>query len=682
MGNEKRKIAILLSLAFAIFLTFLPSLSAPFHLEDKKVLLSTPATHDLFKIEGITLSLSRPLFYLSLVLDWRLWGNNPFWFRLTNLILHIAVALLLFDVLRRLFTTTWVFPALASALFALHPTMTESVFYLSGRSDVLSALFCLLSLDLYLILRKGEKVKLVLYSLSLISFVLAVLAKETALTLPLLLLAFEWLKGEEDKKSRFSLTLPFFIVVAIISATLLLSTKAHFGFPNYREHIYYQSAILARYLFVAIIPINLTIGHIVLTSWQALGISIPSLFLSFVVFLTFYLVGKSKARLGFLWVLIALTTSLLIPLKDQPTDKNLYFATMGIGLVIASGFERAFEINRKTAWGLVTTMVICFATAIAHRNSLWSSEERLWRDAIRKLPEGATAYNHLCALMMEKGELDKAWRLLEMALLEAPNDAQTHYQRGVILAKRGDWELASSEFATARELNPDMTDAFLAQAEMEVKLRREENARQLLETVLKREPDSLKAILLLAEIAMRQGSYDESESLFKRALALDPHNYDATLGMGLLSAQRNNFEESRKWLKQAVELDPSRPEAHEALGKVSANTGDWNEAIARLTKAIESSPEDAELYGELGKAYMKIKNWEEARKAFIKQMQLKPTDPEPLLRLAELEEARGNTRDAIRLYNRALMLDKKGRYKATLQQILKKLKEEKKELPL
>lgn len=681
MKKEKRKIAILLSLAFAIFLTFLPSLFAPFHLEDKKVLLSTPATHDLFKTEGITFLFSRPLFYLSLALDWKLWRNNPFWFHLTNIVLHIAVALALLDALRRLFASSWLFPTLASAFFALHPMMTATVSSIWGRSTVLSSLFYLLSLDLYLISRKSEKLKLVPYSLSFISFVLAVLAKETALTLPLLLLAFEWLKRAEERKSRFLLTAPFFATVAIISAMLFIISSAHFRFQNYHEHISYQTTMIAKYLSLAFLPINLTTDYLVPSSYSFATLLLIIIFL-IILFLTFYLLGKPKACFVVLWLFIALSPLLLIPLKDQPTGKNLYFAMMGVGMVIAGGFERAFEINRKTAWGLAIAMVICLAISTVHRNSLWSSEEKLWRDAIKKSPESASAYNNLCALMIEKGELDKAWRLLELALRRAPNDAQIHYQRGVIFAKRGDWELASYEFATARELNPDMTDAFLAQAEMELKMRRGESARQLLETVLKREPDSLKAILLLAEITRQRGSYDEAESLFKRALALDPHNYDAILGMGLLSAQRNNTEESRKWLDEAIELDPSRPEAHEVLGKLSANSGDWNEAITRLLKAIETSPDNAELYGELGKAYMKMKNWEEARKAFIKQMQLNPTDAEPLLRLAELEEARGNTRDAIRLYNRALMLDKKGRYKATVQQILKKLKEEKKGPPL
>lgn len=681
IGTKKGEYIPLTLLGTIIFSAFTQALTSPFHFEDKKVLLSLTALYDLSNIKEIFFldkAFSRPLFYLSLALDWKLWGNNPFWFHLTNILLHTTVAIVFFDVLKRLLKGGRLFAALGCAYFALHPTVTESVAYIWGRSNVLSALFWLLSFDFYLVSRKGEKVKFAPYCLSFIFFLSAVLAKESAAILAALLLVIEYLEHAQKKRNRFLLTVPFLAVMVLMIITKIFFTEGiAFSFSDYFTHLFRQSVILAKYIFLALFPINLTIDHFVPDSFSPFAVFPSITLLLLLIFTALYSLKTSKAALGVIWFFVALVPFALIPLKEPMAERNLYFAMMGFGLFFASVFKRAFEIRRKTALSLAILTALLLALGCATRNSLWSSEEKLWRDAVRKSPDNARGYNHLCSLMIEKGDLDEAQRLVECALRRAPHYAEAHYNRGVIAAKRGDWELASHEFASARSYNAEMTEALIAQAEMELKLGREDNAVQMLETVLKREPESVKALSLLAEALIQRGKLDKAESFFKKALSLRPTDCDVLLGMGLVELQRNNTTESRNWLEQAVSLCPSRAEIHEALGRLSVVSGDLDEAAARLLRAIESAPNNAELYGELGIVYMKMKNWEEAKKAFVKQMQLKPGDAEPLLRLASLEEARGNTQDAIRLYNRALMLDKKGRYKATLEQILKKLKERK-----
>lgn len=678
---KKEKYTGVFLITITIFLTFLAFLSTPFQFDDKKALFFYTSFHDLSKTKETVLIdeiFLHPLFYFSLTIDWKLWGNKPFWFYQTNIILHVAVALVCFDVLKRLLNNSWIFPAFGSAYFALHPLVIDNITSIVGRYYILSALLWISAFDFYIKAREQNKTK-IYYLISIFLFVLSAPGNGTAIILPALLLVFEWLIGKE--KSRFLLTVPFFVAVTgIIAGWHFLSNNPNFHIKNYFGNFWLPLFMIAKYLYLVLFPANLTVDTFPL-SFRNTGILLPSTFLILVILTSaFYVLGKSKTTFGIFWFFLALVPSLLLPLKEPMLKKSIYFALIGFGFFSASIFQFFFNKKKKSGKILATTMLVCLAFGTISRRFSWSSEEKLWRDAIRKSPDNAVGYNHLGAIMMEKGDLNEAWRLTEAALRREPYSAQAHYNKGLISSQKGDWELASHEFALAHTYNPEMTDAFIAQAEVEIKLHREDNAIPLLETVIRREPNSVKALLLLGKAAKRQEQLDEAQKLFEKVLSLEPNNYDALLGMGLLEIQRNNIAESKKWLEQAVEIDPSRAEANEALIRLSVISGDWNEAVTRLLKAINASPDDPELYRELGTIYMKMKNWEEARKAFTKQMQLKPGDAEPLLLLARLEESRGNSRAAIQFYNRALMLDKKGRYKATVEQILRKLKEEKKNI--
>jgi len=127
----------------------------------------------------------RPLVSLSFMADFSLWVLNPWGYHLTNVTLHVANSILTYFLMR-----VYVFPAtalMASVLFAVHPIHTESVTYISGRGDLLMAFFLLSGVIVFL---KSERYRSwPLYIASLPLFFLALLAKETAVIVPLLLIA-------------------------------------------------------------------------------------------------------------------------------------------------------------------------------------------------------------------------------------------------------------------------------------------------------------------------------------------------------------------------------------------------------------------------------------------------------------------------------------------------------------
>lgn len=135
----------------------------------------------------------RPLFIFSYIVDSRFWGAHPFGYHLTNVILHGVNSWLVFRLGRALFSDVRVrignrVSLAAAVLFLFHPSHTEAVSWISGRADLIATLFVLLSLWAYLAFAKQRHTLLLMAAL--LSFSLALLAKESAICLPFIVLVF------------------------------------------------------------------------------------------------------------------------------------------------------------------------------------------------------------------------------------------------------------------------------------------------------------------------------------------------------------------------------------------------------------------------------------------------------------------------------------------------------------
>ena len=130
-----------------------------------------------------------PLTWLSFMLDNHLFGSEPGWYHLTNLLLHIANTLLLFSVLKKMTGAFWQ-SAFVAALFALHPLHVESVAWVAQRKDVLSTFFWFLTMAAYLGYVKRRSIGW--YLLTLLVFALGLMAKPMLVTLPFVLLLLDY----------------------------------------------------------------------------------------------------------------------------------------------------------------------------------------------------------------------------------------------------------------------------------------------------------------------------------------------------------------------------------------------------------------------------------------------------------------------------------------------------------
>ncbi|MBN1325453.1 hypothetical protein JW977_00520 [Candidatus Falkowbacteria bacterium] len=159
----------------------------------------------------------RPIVNLVFWINYKISGLNPLPFHLFSLVFHIGVCYLIYLLCLLIFEDSKEknrIAILASVIFSILPNHSEPVIWIAAIGDPICAFFYVLSLYLYLLFRKNNRLYFIIFSL--LSFIIALLAKEMAVTLPLLILVFEIFSCHEKKKlkmkSLFLDILPFWLL--------------------------------------------------------------------------------------------------------------------------------------------------------------------------------------------------------------------------------------------------------------------------------------------------------------------------------------------------------------------------------------------------------------------------------------------------------------------------------------
>ncbi len=235
--------------------------------DDPQYILNNPLIRG-FSVENLQKILSQPYFgnyapvsLLSYALDANLWGLNPDAFHVHNVLLHLGCVIALYFVLGQLgFKALPCY--LVVLLFAVHPTNVESVSWASERKNLLSALFFLLSFGQYI--RYTRQRSRPPYLLSLLFFILSILAKAGTIVTPLLFVAFDYLiRRERLREIRWVEKAPFFLL-ALGHIYLSLHAASQGG----SLHSYYQGSpwlsvldsgrLVGQYLALLLWPVGLT----------------------------------------------------------------------------------------------------------------------------------------------------------------------------------------------------------------------------------------------------------------------------------------------------------------------------------------------------------------------------------------------------------------------------------------
>jgi tetratricopeptide (TPR) repeat protein len=424
------------------------------------------------------------------MLDFYIFGLRPWGFHLTKILFHMGSSLIVFLMATMLIsrygekntgteTSKQYIPFAAALLFATHPIHTEAVL---GITEVSLAFFYFLSFYLYV--RADVRGRGVPAS-SLVFFFLAALSKETALTLPVLLFAYDYSFKRDSvfrpKPETIYLLvkryLPYLVLAGIY---LILRTYAIGGFTQARAHAelsvyeYFINVfpLFIQYLGKLILPVNLNAAYVFhpihsLLEWR--GIMGFVITLCFIVAL--YLV-RNRNRVAFfslLWMVIPLLPVLYIPALGEHTfaERYLYLPSVGFVIIVSLGLSvrnnRNILVRRNigtVAFAIVVVITVLYSLGTIKRNPAWKDDFTLWSDTARKSPDNHIPHYNLGFLYDSQGLLDKAIEEYKAAIRLNPDYARAHTNLGFVYSKQGRIDEAIEEYRSAIRLDPNAEKAY------------------------------------------------------------------------------------------------------------------------------------------------------------------------------------------------------------------------------
>ncbi|MDD5103203.1 MAG: tetratricopeptide repeat protein [Candidatus Peribacteraceae bacterium] len=534
-----------------------------------------------------------PLTFVSYQLEAALFGVHPFVFHLTNLLLHIGTALLVFAVIRRLAARH--FPADAfligyfcALVFALHPLNTEAVVWAAARKDVLSAFFFCAALLFFLRFRTDLRRRT--YVWSVVFFLLALLSKVSVLMFPFILLLVDAAEGREGFRTGWKEKMPFFGLSLLFGLIALFGKQTQLTSLSLFEKGLLACKATVFYLRAIFWPAGLTIFH---PQEMPIALSRPDLWappLVVLAMLAVALVCYRRHRLisfGIAFYLLLLLPSFITFWKNGfvyfASERYAYVPMVGIlfafGVVLLPPLRKTFQ-QRSFLWriiGLTTGMLfIVTLGGLTLRQSLtWHDPVALNERALLVNPRSAHALNNLGSASFAAGQYREALALFDRALAIDPALPAAHANRGQALLKLGDTDGALKAFATGidslpnnRPPLPQDLSPFLDLAQLLDALGRSQEAEQVLRGAIQHLPGAPLPHYYLGVKEQQFGRLPEALVQFRLATDLDPRLADAFYRLAAVAAETGQLSEAMTALERVLELDPGNELAREHLENI------------------------------------------------------------------------------------------------------------------
>ena len=393
----------------------------------------------------------------------------PFGFRLTNILIHALNVILIYILGRMLFRNAARKEEIAffsALLFAVHPAAVESVSWISGRTDSL-AVFWSLSTIIFYLAGRGSK-RWYFLPVALFCMVAAVLSKEVAVVIPVLMVIWEFFYHHSFgfKKTKYA-PLASALFIALVPLYLHLRSSGlaagDMGIELIKSGFMDQGVLSSGILFFASIgfyskkfifpfPLNIAIVNINITLYAFVG------FLSLVIAAGLAFLKDLRQRHFFLvWSLLGILPAALISFTTIAwtpwAERYLYFSLVPLSIFIVICFFGLLELQRGYFKRILPviglSILIVFSISTVHRSFLWNDDLRLWGDSYRKSPDFIYAAVGYATVLAKRGEIKEAEKTLNKAR-ELPGAKHTlFFHLGQINSTRGDNVLAKKYYRLA-----------------------------------------------------------------------------------------------------------------------------------------------------------------------------------------------------------------------------------------
>jgi Tfp pilus assembly protein PilF len=529
-------------LACAVYVN---ALHNPFVYDDHDTVVANPSLVDPSNVTFVLVySPFRPVVNASYALDRLVWGDRPLGFHVTNVALHAAAVVLLY---------LWIIRVLAdaglerrteaaaftgAALFALHPLQSEAVGYVSGRSEVMCAVWFLAAL----IAARGAIVsgsRRLAFAAAACGL-LALASKEVALVFPVVVLAYDWLlRPGTDAARRRRLRVVFLPIFTLMAGAGLLrltafGSAAVMGAGSAVLNLLTQTIVIWRYAGLLVWPSGQSIMHSVhRVSSAADPLAVGAAAAIVVACAAAWHLRRSQpvVAFGILWFLIVLApSSSIIPLREGMAEHRVYLASAGIFMAITglagrwvdSLAARGQSVAVSYRVALSAVLAVLFTLTVM-RNQVWASPVSLWTEATIRAHGMWEPHYALADSLRESGDCARAVPEYTKVVELVPSSRDAHTNLGICLAQTGQIEAAERSFRRALEIDPSFARGYTNLGALALVAGDPERARDFYREAIAQDPANVLARMQLASLFEHTfKDYDSAASMCGEARRIAP----------------------------------------------------------------------------------------------------------------------------------------------------------------
>jgi tetratricopeptide (TPR) repeat protein len=567
---------------------------------------------------------------LTFALNYKLHGLDVFGYHVVNLAIHIMNALLLYFFIVLSFKT----PCLDKSQIREYSGQVALFGALFLRVTSLATMFYLLSFLLYIKARlvqtnavdmkkKGNPfpiTALMYYIFSLLSAVLAMKTKQISFTLPVMILLYEFMFFEGDRKKRILFLIPILLTLLIIPLSMMDFDKPLGEFigdlgevtrdrteMSRLDYLFTQFRVIITYIRLIFIPLNQNVvyDYPVYSSLLHVPVLVSFAALLFLIGLAFYLYLRSRrvadlrmVSFGIFWFFLALSVeSSIIPILGVIYEHRLYLPSIGLILAIITSvfmvkdrFRERQKIAGNTIMVVLTLAVIILTGAAYMRNAVWKDSVIFWQDVVKKNSHSARAFNSLGLAYQLRGLLDTSIRHYQIATQIDPYYEKAHNNLGNAYQSQGLMEKAIQHLQIAITINPyyekahnNLGVAYKSQGLMNKAIRHFQIAIEV-------NPRYPEAFNNLGNVYYKKGNIKEAVRNYRLALHFNPGYAKAYNNLGLSYGAQGLFDDAIEQFSNSLKLKSDFGEAHYNIAVAYRTRGLLNKSMEHFRIARTLNP--------------------------------------------------------------------------------------------
>ena len=597
---------------------------ASFHFDDPKNIITNFAIRNLWNLKAVWSFLPTRFFtYLSLAFNYHFHQLSLPGYHIFNLVVHLGAAILVSWFILLILSTPTVkaysisrhaklISLLAGLIFVAHPIQTQAVTYIIQRTASLATFFYLLSICLYLKSRlaREENPKptgwIRPYAGSVLVALAALFTKETAVTLPFMLLLCEVSFFRNNSKNIIKRLAPFFFILVVFLIVFRLTGSGRISEVRALQesqsgltaitpiqYLLTQFRVIVTYLRLLLVPVNQNLDYdypIAQTLWQTPAL-ISFVFILLVLAAAVILFRKHRLlSFSIFWFFLALIPeSSVLPIRDVIFEHRLYLPMVGYCLFLPTGLYCLVGHKRLKPMVIILLAIIgCYSVMTYNRNRVWKDEITLWNDVVRKSPNKARPYSNRGMAYSLKGEYEKAFADCGKAVRLSPNYAAAYCNRAAAYYFIGEYDLAIADYARAIELQPTLSDAYFNRGFS----------------------------------YRKKKEYDRAISDWSRVIELNPHDQDAYFNREWMYIQKGEYDLAIADCNRVIREFPRFAEVYFMRGNAYRHKEMYADALADYNQALKINPLYGETYNNRALLFISLGEYERAREDIRKMEEM------------------------------------------------------------